>query len=186
MAGAGRAGQPWRMDHDDRAQPGDRPSSSAQAAHREDGGASSRDGPRIAARSDRSRLIGERHGHRGRPTTAHLHLLSPGPGHGCSGRPDPAHARWPDDAGDRSRLPDPGADPRSAPRPGQAQDPRRRHPVPRAAAGTAAGAAGRRPAGPLPRIQRGLRRDIRGKSHPTRIMRRGDPPDTDRRVVVAR
>ena len=49
-------------------------------------------------------------------------------------RADAAHARRPDDARDRPGVPRPGADPRPATGPGQAQDPRRRDPLPRPAA----------------------------------------------------
>ena len=78
------------------------------------------------------------------------------------GRADPAHARRPHDPRDRAGVPRPGADAGPAPGPGQAQDPRRRHPVPRPAGRAPARAARRRPARPLPRLQRGLRRDRRG------------------------
>ena len=107
-------------------------------AAREDRGAASRcdeaaetDGP--GARRDRPDAAEDEMHDRRRPAAADLHLLPPGAAAGRAGRADAAHARRPDDARDRPRLPRPGADPRPAARPRQAEDPRRRHPVPRAA-----------------------------------------------------
>ena len=84
------------------------------------------------------------------------------------------------DARDRPGLPRPRADPRPAPRPGQAQDPRRRDPLSRAAGRAPARAARRRPARPLPRVQRGLRGVVRRRADPPRAVRRGDPAGAGR------
>ena len=84
------------------------------------------------------------------------------------------------DAGDRPRLPRPGADARPAARARQAQDPRRRHPVPRAARGSCCRSASTASCRPLPRLQRGLRGDVRRRAHPPGPVRRGDPPDAGR------
>ena len=91
-----------------------------------------------------------------------------------------------DHARDRPGVPRPGADPRPATGPRQAQDPRRRDPVPRPAGGAAAGAARRRPARPVPGVQRGLRGVVGRCAGAPRAVRRGDPPGTGRRVVAAR
>ena len=79
------------------------------------------------------------------------------------------------DARDRARVPRAGADPRPATHPGQAQDPRGRDPLSRAAARAPARAARRRAGRDLPRVQRGLRGD-RGRAAAGRAVRRGDPP----------
>ena len=71
-----------------------------------------------------------------RAARADLHLLPPGARRRGAGRADAAAARRPDDARDRPRLPGRRADDGAAARPGEAQDPRGRHPVPRAAATT--------------------------------------------------
>ena len=91
------------------------------------------------------------------------------------GRADAAHARRPDDARDRPRLPRPRADARPAPRPGQEEDPRRRHPVRVPPADRLPERLDGRAARPLPRLQRGLRRDRGRGAGPARAVRRGDP-----------
>ena len=162
VAGPRGAGQPGGLDHDHGAQPGDRPAAPPQAPHREDRG------PRRASRRSRRTCgpIDTGPSEDAMPipddrAAAHLHLLPSGPGDGRARGPDPAHARRADHARDRPGLPRPRADPRPAPGPGQAEDPRRRDPVSRAARRAPAGAARRRPARPLPRLQRGLRRHLR-------------------------
>ena len=57
----------------------------------------------------------------------------------------------------------------------EAEDPRRRHPVPRAARPPAPRAAALRARRPLPRLQRGLRGDRRRRPRARRPLRRGDP-----------
>ena len=103
-----------------------------------------------------------------RAPRADLHLLPPGAG---ARRAGGAHA---EDAGrarhrrDRARLPRARADHGEAARAGEEEDPRRRDPVPGAAAAPPAGPARRGAGGRLPDLQRGLRR-------PRRARRRGDP-----------
>ena len=108
-------------------------------------------------RRSRPAPVGRRHADRRRPTAPDLHLLSSGPAAGRPGRAHAAHAGRPDDAGDRPRLPRPRDDARPAAGPCQAEDPRRRHPLSRAAARAPARAARRRPPGAVPGLQRGLR-----------------------------
>ena len=60
------------------------------------------------------------------------------------------------------------------------------HPVPRPAGPRPAGAARRRPARPLPDLQRGLRRDIRRPARPARAVRGGDPAGAGPRLADAR
>ena len=83
---------------------------------------------------------------------------------GVPRRPDAAHGGRPVDAGDRARVPVARADRRPAARAGEAEDPRRRHPVPGASQGPARGADRRRAHRALPRLQRGLQRDERARS----------------------
>ena len=64
-----------------------------------------------------------------RPAATDLHLLPPGARAGVGDRADAAHARRPDHARDRPRLPRARADPRPAPRPRQEEDPRGGHPL---------------------------------------------------------
>ena len=63
--------------------------------------------------------------------------------------------------GDRSRVPCPGADARSAADPSETEDPGGRDPVPHPASRGAAGASGRRARRALPRLQRRVRGDGR-------------------------
>ena len=153
---------------------GDRPAAPPPAAAREDRGAGARRGDRGGARGDRTGATGRRrrrHADHRRPAAADLHVLPSGA------------ARWTarvaltlrtlgglTTPGDRPRVPRPRADARPAARPGQAQDPRRRHPVPRPAAELLPGAARRRPAGPVPRVQRGLRGVVRRRAGPPRAV----------------
>ena len=163
LAGARRPGQPGGLDHDDRAQPGDRPAPPARAVRARrprharprcgDRGRAPRGDRCPAAAEDLMPIADDR-------AAPDLHVLPSGAGDGRAGRADPAHARRPDDARDRPRLPRPRADARPAAGPGQAQDPRRRDPLPRPARRAAARAARRRAARPLPRLQRGLRGDV--------------------------
>ena len=75
---------------------------------------------------------------RRRPPAADLHVLPPGARGRGAGRADAAHARRPDDRRDRPRVPRARADDGAAARARQAQDPQRRHPVPRPARAPAA------------------------------------------------
>ena len=87
------------------------------------------------ARAGRRRCRPGRHvGSRRRSPAPGVHLLPPGARPRGAGGADAAHARRPDDAGDRARLPRAGGDHGAAAGAGQAQDPRRRDPVPGAAA----------------------------------------------------
>ena len=115
--------------------------------------------------------------HPRRAPAADLHLLpSRARARGARGA-HVAHARGSADARDRARVPHLGAGDAAAPRPCEAQDPRRPHPV-------------RRPAGPraarpprvgarraLPHLQRGLRRDGGRVAGAARAVRRGDSAD---------
>ena len=92
-----------------------------------------------------------------RAPRARLHLLPSGARHRGAGGADPAHARRPDDARDRPRLPGRRADDGPAAGARQAQDQGRRDPVPRAARPPAARSARRRAGRRLPDLQRGLR-----------------------------
>ncbi len=76
---------------------------------------------------------------------------------------------------DRERVHGARDDDGAADQPGQAEDQVDRHPVPAAARGRAGRAAPRRPAGPVPDLQRGVHGDIRRRPAPARPHRRGDP-----------
>src|SRR5438045_259495 len=81
-----------------------------------------------AARTGRG-APGRRGGcHPRRAARADLRLLPPGARNRGAGRADAEPRRRPRHARDRARLPRPGADARAAARPGEAEDPRRRHP----------------------------------------------------------
>ena len=148
--------QPRRVDHRDRAPPGDRPAAPRARARRP------RPGP--ADRSWTSSTQAEPDpGHesavRRRPAAPHLHVLPPGARARGAGRADAAHARRPDDARDRARVPRPRGDDGPAPRPRQAQDRAPRGIPYRVPPDDAAARAPRRRARRrLPRVQRGLRR----------------------------
>ena len=101
-------------------------------------------------------------------------------------RADAAHARRPDDAGDRARLPGPRADAGPAARPRQAQDPRRRHPVPRAAGRSSCPSASTASCGCSTSSSTRATRVLRRRARPPRAVRRGDPPGTGRGVAAAR
>ena len=169
MAGTRDPRQPRRVDHDDRAQPSDRPAAARADPSREDGAARRARGARVARRRRDRR---ERHPRR--PAPADLHLLPPGAADGCAGR---AHAEDPGRAHhgrDRPRVPGPRADDGAAPRPRQAQDPRGRDPLPRAAGRAPARAPARCARRPVPGLQRGLRGHV-GSARSDRALRRGDP-----------
>ena len=117
----------------------------------------------------------------GRPAPADLHVLPPGARARGGRGADAADAGWPDDAGDRERVPRPGADARPAARPCQEEDPRGRHRVRGAVRGSPGRPAGRGAPGPVPRVQRGLRRHRRRGADPPRAVRRGDPAGPHRR-----
>ena len=82
----------------------------------------------------------------------------PGPRARSAGRADAAHARRPDDRGDRPRVPRPRADDGAAARPREAEDRDGRHPVPRPRAHLLPDRLDRGARGRLPDLQRGLRR----------------------------
>ena len=116
-----------------------------------------------------------------------LHVLPPRARAGGAGRADAAHARRPDDARDRPRVPGPRADDRAAARAGEAQDPRRRASRTRCRPATAGRPAGRGAAGPVPRVQRGLRRDRPAtRSSARELCARGDPAGARARELHAR
>ena len=141
LAGDGPAAQPRRLDHHDRPQPGHRP-------------APPRGRPATTRHAQAARL------HRSRRTTTRRN----GGGAACTTtgcgsiftcchpalaptaqvRADAAAARRPADARDRAGLPGAGADDGPAHRAGEAQDPRRQHPVPGARRRGAARPAARR------------------------------------------
>ena len=120
----------------------------------------------------RARAAARRRGGRDsrRAARADLRLLPPGARRRRAGRADAEPRRRPDDAGDRARVPRPRADARAAARAREAEDPRRRHPAPRAAGAPPAGAAAHGARGDLPRLQRGLR-----AAGAAGALRRGDP-----------
>ena len=94
-----------------------------------------------------------------------------------------AHARRPHHRRDRASVPRARADDGATPRAGEAQDPRRRHPVPRAARAPAARAHRRGPRRALPPVQRGIRREQRRPSWSapiSRPRRSGSPRTLDR------
>ncbi len=93
---------------------------------------------------------------------------------------DPAHPRRADHRGDRARVPGPVRDDEQAVDEGQAQDPRRRHPVRRAARPSTTGPTGGGPRRGLPRVQPGLGRRAR------RPRRRSDPTRPSARRAHAR
>src|SRR3954453_12490817 len=101
---------------------------------------------------------------------------------GCAHAP---HSRGTVIARDRPRIPAHRTDGAAAAGPGEAQDPRRRHSVPRPATGPLARAAQRRTRRPLPGVQRGVRLD-RGRVSSRRALRRGDLADTRREPTYAR
>ena len=89
---------------------------------------------------------------------------------GSAGRADPAHARAASNTSARPRLRRAGGDDGPAPGAGQAQDPRRRHPVevpPRETCRSASRRAGRY----LPHLQRGLRGQRRRRAAPPTVAR---------------
>ena len=143
--------------------------------------------------------VGERGGHRGRrcggvggsrerrrrPAAADLHLLPPGAVARRAGGADAARGLRPDDRGDRAGVPHARADAGPAHRARQGEDPRRAHSLPGADAGRAAGAARRRAARDLPRLQRGLRRVVGRVADAARSVRRGDPPGAAARRAAA-
>ena len=94
---------------------------------------------------------------RRRPAPAGLPVLPPGAGRAGAGRADTAHGRRPDHHRDRPRVPGARVDDGAAAGPGQAQDRRRRHPVPTARGRRAHRADRGGAARGLPGIQRGLR-----------------------------
>ena len=150
LAARRAAGQPGRLDRAHGAQPRDRPpapraplrgeAARAGAAHAR---TARRPAGDVAAR---------------RPAAAVLHLLPPGAGARGARGADPAHARRAVDARGRARLPGRRERDAAAPRAGQAQDPRRRHPLRGAARPRAAGPAALGARRALPDLQRGLPR----------------------------
>ena len=76
---------------------------------------------------------------------------------------------------DRPGVPGARADHGQAPGPGQAQDPRCRHPLPGAARAPAARADRRRAGRALPAVQRGLRGQLGRRPGPPAAVRRGHP-----------
>ena len=101
-------------------------------------------------------------------------------------RADAARGRRPHDGRDRARVPRRRARDGAAARPREAEDPRRRDPVPRPSRPPAPGASARRPRRALPRLQRGLRGDGRRRPRACRPLRRGDPARQAARRAHAR
>ena len=160
------AGEPRRLDHHRGPEPGDRPAP-PRADLRPQGRAAR--AARGAAGRGRRRELDPR-----RPARPRLHLLPPRAGRGVARRADAARGRRPDHDRDRARVPRRGAGDGPAPRAGEEEGPRRRHPLPRPARPPAAGAAAVRARGALPRLQRGLLRQRRRRTDPGRALRRGD------------
>ena len=175
-------GQPGRLDHDDRSEPGDRSappaeafsprrrsSSGAQVAIEEELAAIDPDAALDGATAmspivdDRLRLIFTCC-HPALPMDGRVALTL----RTLGGLSTPEIAR---------AFLVPGGDARPAARPGQEEDPRRGDPVSRPGRRRAARSARRRAAGPLPGLQRGLPRHRRRSPHPPRAVRGGDPPD---------
>ena len=99
-----------------------------------------------------------------RAAAAVLHLLPPGARAGRADRADPALPGRAGHARGGAGLPAAHGHRGAAHRPGQAQDPRRAHPVPGAGRRRAARPAARRAAGALPDLHRGLRGQRRRRS----------------------
>ena len=166
VAGGRRTPQPWRVADDHRGPQG----------HRQDP-------PRVAPRRQ---VPAGRHDHgrhpsrahragRRRPPPADLHLLPPGPGPRGTGGPDPAPPGRADRARDRLGVPGHRDHDGPAHHPGEEEDRRRAHPLPRACRRGPARAADRRAGGALPRLQRGLPRHLRARTRAGGPDRRGDP-----------
>ena len=164
---------PGRVDHHDCAEQGDRPPPPRAPARGQGAGAR---GARAAVRGGRGGRGGRQH-HPRRPAAADLHLLPPGARARGAGRAHAPHPRRPEHARDRPRVPHLGAGDAAAARPGQAEDPRRAHPVRRPARPRAARPARLGARRALPHLQRGLRRDGERGARPARALRRGDPAD---------
>ena len=168
------AREPDRLADHDRPQPRDRPDPPRADARYEN----------RAAATGASRPTGGTHGRHvnipRRAPRAHLHLLPPGARARLPSRPHPGNARRTDHRGDRARLPCPVRDDEQAPHTREAQDPRREHPVRRAARAHAARAARRRPRSRLPDLQRRLGR------RPHRPRRRSHTPRARTRRADAR
>ena len=123
---------------------------------------------------------------RRRSPAADLHLLPPGAGAGSPGRAHAAHPRRPHHRRDRARVPRSRAHHGAAPRAREAQDPQRRHPVPRAAGAPAAGAHRRGAGGALPAVQRGVLGHERRRPRAPGAVRRRHPPRPHPRRADAR
>ena len=135
---------PRRLAHDGGPQPRPRPAAPGAGRRREGArgcaapGRSRRGRPTGRRRRRRRRRGRGRWRGRGGPrrsSAPHLHVLPSGPGLRGPDRAHPAHAGRHDDRRDRPCLPRSRGDHGPTARPGQAQDPQRRHPL-------------RRPAGP--------------------------------------
>ena len=133
----------------------------------------------LAGRSGRGRVSGGRwRPDRGGPRRSpppHLHLLPSCVGLRGTCRADLAHAGRHDDGRDRPRLPRSRTDHGPTARPGQAQDPQRRHPLRRPARPPVArahrGGAGRH----LPALQRGVHGQLGQRPGAAVTQRRGHP-----------
>ena len=161
------AGEPGRLGHHHRPEPGDRPAP-PRAVVRPQGRAAR--APGVAPGRGGRRELDPR-----RPARARLHVLSPRARSRGAGGADSARGRRPDDDGDREGVPRRRAGDGATARAREAQGARRRHPLPRAAGSRPARAPPLGARRALPRLQRGVLRD-RGRGARARIaLRRGDP-----------
>ena len=161
------AGEPRRLGHHDRPEPGDRPAP-PRADVRPQGRAARAAG--VAPGRGGRRELDPR-----RPARARLHVLPPGARSRGAGRADAARGRGLDDDGDRAGVPRRRAGDGATARAREAKGARRRHPVPRAARPRAARAAPLGARRPLPRLQRGVLGDGRRGGRARIALRRGDP-----------
>ena len=162
--GRRRAREPRGLDLLHGAEQGDRPC--AKARH---GGRSRRGARRPRGRPQRRAVPGG-------PAAPALHVLSPCARTGRADRSDPPDALGTLDGGDCARVPRVADHDGAAARSREVEDPRRRHPLRGPGRRRPRRAARRRDGGDLPRLQRGLQRDLRRGARASRSVRGGDPP----------
>lgn len=127
-------------------------------------------------RGDRGRQRARRH------ARSLFHVLPSGAVGVVADRTHAARRRRPDDSRDRPRVHGAGGDDGAAAQPREADHPRRRRPVRRARSRTPRS----RPARALPRVQRGLHRDVGRRPLARRSIDRGDPRDAHARAAAPR